>query len=594
MTAGSPTRLRSGDEFTGRQALRRGMQISPEITQGLWITVLAAVVGTAGRVVVPIAVQRALDHGINAPGGVDSAYLTRMILVAALAVIVTGLSTYWMTVRLFTRSEAGLATLRIKAFRHVHELPILTQATETRGALVSRVTSDVDQISRFLVSGGITAIVSVGQVLVATAIMLAYSPELTLVVWVCFLPLLLSLPFMQRLLSKTYAAARRAIGRMTSSIAESVVGIATVRSHAIEHRVEARIDDAITEFEAVNTRAQTISVLSFTSGGLAAGVANALIVLVGVWLGSQGRISSGEVLAFIFLVTLFTGPLQSGVRIITEMQNALAGWKRVIGILDTPVDVVAPGTSTLAIPDGPLGVSLDEVGFAYHDGALVLRDVDLSIAPGSRIAVVGETGSGKSTFVKLLARLMDPTVGAIRLNGVDLRRIADDELRRQVLLVPQEGYLFSGTLFDNVSYGTPGVSRTDVSRAAEELGLTAWLGDLPAGLETHVGQRGGALSAGERQLVAILRAHLTSPGLLLLDEATSAIDPALEMRLSKALERLQAGRTSITVAHRLTTAEHADEVLVFDAGRVVQRGPHDTLLAEDGVYRRLHAAWLPI
>ncbi|MFT4163881.1 MAG: ABC transporter ATP-binding protein [Microlunatus sp.] len=591
MSATTPTRLRSGDEITGLQALRRGVQISPEIVRGLWVTVLATIVGTAGRVVVPVAVQRALDHGINAPGGVDTAYLTRMLILTAIAVVVTALSTSWMTVRLFVRAESGLATLRIKAFRHVHEVPVLTQASESRGGLVSRVTSDVDQISRFLVSGGITFIVSLGQVAVATCIMLVYSPELTAVVWLCFLPLVVTLPFVQRILSRAYSRARRAIARMTTAIAESVVGIGTVRSHAIEGRIEQRIDESVDEFQRMSTRSQLVSVTSFTSGGLAAGLANALIVLIGIQLGAQGRITSGEVLAFIFLVTLFVGPLQNGVRIITEMQNALAGWKRVIGILDTPVDLEDPGEAGIPLPHGAIGVHCEGVSFGYGDGRLALCDVSLDIRTGSRIAVVGETGSGKSTFVKLLARLVDPTGGTVLLNGVDLRAVAKKELRARVLLVPQEGYLFDGTLLDNVRFGDAGISREDVARAVDELGLDTWVRDLPDGLDTRVGQRGGSLSAGERQLVAILRARLANPELLLLDEATSAIDPALEVRLGKALERLQAGRTSVTVAHRLTTAENADEVIVFDGGRVVQRGPHAQLLAEGGVYGRLHAAW---
>lgn len=586
-----PSPLHSGDELTTWRALRRGVEISPAIVQGLWVTILAAVVGTAGRAIVPIVVQLALDNGINAPGGPDLGYLTGMVAVAAAAIVVTGLSTYWMTARLFTRAESGLATLRVKAFRHVHDLPILTQATERRGALVSRVTSDVDQISRFLVSGGILGIISVGQVLVATVIMFVYSPELAAVVWICFLPLLISLPLVQRRLARAYSAARRSIGQMTSAIAEAIVGVSVVRSHAIEPRIEARINESVAEFQSVSTRSQAVSVFAFTAGGLAAGVANGLIIVVGVWLGTQGRITSGEVLAFIFLVTLFVGPVQSGVRIITEMQNAVAGWKRVIGILDTPVDLPEAGESGTRLPGGAIDVTCRGVSFGYVTGKPVLRHLDLHLEAGARIAVVGETGSGKSTFAKILARLVDPDEGAVLLNGVRLTGIPDRELRRRVLLVPQEGYLFSASLFDNVRYGDPAVSRDRVRSAAAELGLNTWLRELPDGLDAQVGQRGESLSAGERQLVAILRARLAGPDLLVLDEATSAVDPALEMRLSRALERLQAGRTSVTIAHRLATAEKADEVIVFDAGRVVQRGPHERLLAEGGVYGRLHAAW---
>ena len=297
-------------------------------------------------------------------------------------------------------------------------------------------------------------------------------------------------------------------------------------------------------------------------------------------------------LAFAFLVTLFVGPVQMGTQVLTEAQNAIAGWRRVIGILDTPADVVDPGEAGVALPDEPVAIAFEDVGFAYPGGTAVLTGIDLSLAPDTRVAVVGETGSGKTTLAKLLTRLMDPTTGTVRLDGVDLRAVPFASLRERVVLVPQEGFLFDSTLRANVRYGRLDADDADVGAAVDQLGLTDWLAGLPRGLDTRVGQRGESLSAGERQLVALLRAHLADPDLLVLDEATSAVDPALEMRIARALERLTTGRTSVTIAHRMTTAENADEVVVVDRGRIVQRGPHARLVAEGGVYGRLYASWV--
>jgi putative ABC transport system ATP-binding protein len=584
--------MATGDEISAWQTIKRGAEISPELKDGLWGTTVLALLGTAGRVVVPIAVQQTLDRGINGPHGMDLSFVTTMAFVAALALVLTGIASYLMTARLFTTAERGLATLRIKAFRHVHDLPLLTQNTERRGALVSRVTSDVDQVSQFLVFGGIIGIVSVGQIVVATLIMLFYSWQLTIVVWVCFAPLFLSLRYFQRKLSDAYGVVRRMVGQMLAAVSEPVVGAVVVRTHAIEGRTQARIDEAIGAYQAASTKAQGLTAFSFSLGGVSAGLANALVLIVGIWLGFGGDITSGEVLAFAFLVTMFVSPVQMGTQVLTDAQNAIAGWRRVIGILDTPADLDDLGTHGVALPHRPLDVAFDHVDFAYPEGPLVLRDVDLEIAAGTRVAVVGETGSGKTTFAKILTRLMDPSSGEVRLAGHDLRTVTFSSLRRRVVLVPQEGFLFDSTLLANALYGDLDAGPDDVRRAVAELGLSDWLDGLPRGLETRVGQRGESMSAGERQLVALIRAHLADPDLLVLDEATSAVDPALEMRIGRALEALMSGRTSVTIAHRMSTAENADEVIVFDQGRVVQRGPHAALVAEGGVYGRLHHSWV--
>jgi len=315
-------------------------------------------------------------------------------------------------------------------------------------------------------------------------------------------------------------------------------------------------------------------------------------VVAGVLLGVDGQITTGRLVGFLFLVTLFVQPVQVATEVLNEAQNAVAGMRRVLGVLDTPTDVADPGDDGHVLPEGPVDVRFEHVSFAYPGGPEVLHDVDLRIEAQSRVAIVGETGSGKTTFAKLLTRLMDPTRGRVLLGGVPLDQIRFSSLRSRVVMVPQDGFLFDSTVADNVRYGRPDCSDEEIALAFTELGLADWVEQLPDGLRTEVGERGGSLSVGERQLVAVARAYIADPDLLLLDEATSAVDPATEVRLNRALDSLTRGRTTIAIAHRLSTAEAADEVLVVDAGIVVQRGLHAELEAVDGVYARLHASWM--
>jgi putative ABC transport system ATP-binding protein len=573
------------------QTLRRGLALSPEFLAGLPVTLLLALGATVGRVLVPIAVQQTIDDGLLGSQGPDVARVRAAVLLAGVAVVVTAVCAYRLNVRLFRTTETGLATLRVRAFRHVHDLSVLTQNAERRGSLVSRVTSDVDTISTFMQWGGLLMVVSLGQLLVATVLMAIYSWQLTVIVWVCFLPLFLLLRTFQKRVSAAYAAVRERVGDMLGAVSESVVGASTVRAYAIEARTGDRIDAAIERHRAAATKAQMLVGVTFSTGEVVAGLANAAVVVVGVLLGIDGDITLGRLLAFLFLVTLFVGPVQIGTEVLNEAQNAIAGWRRVLGVLDTPADVADPGESGRTLPRGPIDVRFDHVSFAYPGGPTVLSDIDLTIAPRSRIAVVGETGSGKTTFAKLLTRLMDPVEGRVLIDDVDLRELVFASLRSRIVMVPQDGFLFEGSIGDNIRFGQPTADDDDIELALTELGLLDWLDGLPHRLVTDVGQRGEQLSSGERQLVALARAYLADPDLLVLDEATSAVDPATEVRLARALEGLTRGRTAITIAHRLSTAEAADDVLVFDAGRVVERGRHRDLVGTGGVYSRLHASW---
>lgn len=571
--------------------LKRGVSLSPELTKGIGVTLLLAIVTTAGRVVVPVVVQRVTDDGLLAAGGPDAGIVYRYLAIAAVVVVITAICSYAVNVRLFTASEGGLATLRVKAFRHIHDLSVLTQNAERRGSMVARVTTDVDTISQFVQFGGIVLIVSLGQITLATVLMVIYSPVLAAVTWGCFIPLVIAVRRMQKSLGAAYGDVRERVGDLLAAVSESVVGAATIRSFGAEDRTAERLDAAIEGHRKAATTAHIRSTIAFSAGQFVGGITLAVVLVVGTWLAARGDMTLGELLAYLFLVGLFTQPVQQATEILNELQNAVACWRRVIQVMDTPADVADPGTDGIDLPRGPITVDFDDVGFAYPGGPPVLHDITEHVAPRSRIAIVGETGSGKSTFARLLTRLMDPSSGIVRLDGVDIRDVRFGSLRSRVVMVPQEGFLFDDTVLENIRFGGEH-SRADVELAVTELGLDAWLSGLPAGLDTQAGQRGESLSAGERQLVALARAYLADPDLLVLDEATSAVDPATEVRIQRALDSLARGRTSIAIAHRISTAQAADEVLVMDAGRVVQRGPHARLVTEDGPYAALYASWV--
>jgi putative ABC transport system ATP-binding protein len=581
---------RSTDTATG--TLRRGLQLSPEFAKGLWLTLVLAVVATAGKIIVPVAVQQIIDNGLTGSDGPDLAFVTRMVATCAALLVVTMACSYLMNLRLYRATESGLATLRRKAFRHVHDLSVLTQNSERKGALVSRVTSDVDQISTFMQWGGLLLIVSSGQLLVATVLMAVYSWQLTIVVWVCFLPLLFGVRWLQKLLSKAYLKVRERTGDMLGAVGETVMGAAVIRAHGTERRTAERIDTTVLATRAAQVRAQRLSMAVSPFAEIVAALGNTAVVLVGVWIGLDGGLTAGQLIAFLFLMTLFVQPMMMATEIFNEAQNAIAGWRRVLGVLDTVPDIADPGEAGRVLPRGPVEVRFDHVTYSYPEGPVVLDDVDVTIAPGTRVAVVGETGSGKTTFVKLLTRLMDPARGTVRLDGVDLREVAFTSLRGRVVMVPQEGFLFDSSLGDNIRFARPESTDAELEAAITELGLADWLGSLAHGLDTPVGQRGESLSAGERQLVALVRAYIADPDLLVLDEATSAVDPHTEVRIQRALDRLTRGRTSVAIAHRLSTAEAADRVLVFDDGRIVQSGSHAELVDRPGVYADLYASWV--
>lgn len=569
--------------MTTLHVLRRGWRTSPELREGMGAILVLAFVAAAGRVALPVLLQVVVDHGVSWATSVGGVALVATTSFAAQA----------MRVRLSRNGERALAGLRRRAFRHIHRLSLATQSDERRGALVSRVTSDVETMSQFLAWGGIAWLTSTTMMLAVFVVMLVYDWRLALVAVVVVVPMAMVLHAVQRRLARAYLLVRDRVGEMLGVVAEAITGVTVVRAYGAEAHVRSRVHERVRTSRDAGIRAGTISAFLFPIGDVFAALAVAAVVVVGVVLGPAGGLSAGELVAFVFLVLLFLEPVAEMTEIVDQTQTAVAGWRKVLDVLDTPVEVPEPEPGVV-LPPGPPELRLEDVWFSYRggDGPWVVGGVDAAIGAGRRVAVVGATGSGKTTLAKLLTRLADPARGRVLVAGVDLRQVRPSSLRSTLVMVPQEGFLFDTTIGDNVRFGRPDATDEDVALAFTELGLTSWLASLPHGLDTPVGSRGEHLSVGERQLVSLARAYVANPACLILDEATSAVDPATEVRLARAVQSLSRGRTSVTIAHRLSTAERADEVLVLAAGELVERGTHAELLARNGVYAEMHRRWV--
>ena len=569
--------------------LRRGVRESPELRAGLGFTVVISLGVTVATLVTPVLVQLVFDHGFD--GGFRPRYVYTVCAVAFGLVILTFIAARAAARRLVLASETALMNLRVRTFGHIHRLSIAEQSEEKRGVFVARVTADVDALQEFMEWGGIAWIISFAQLIGALGLMLAYSWQLTLAILILAIPVLLIVAKLQVKLTVAYNTARTRVGEMLSEFSESVMGAAVVRAYGIEDHVDRRVKHAIDErYRAevlTHFRAATLWPLSTVFYAMALSV----VIIFGAGFGQEWGLTFGRVSAFLFLADVFLHVFTDLPEVYAETQTAIAGWRKILAVLDLPVEIVEPEPG-VELPMGALKVESQGARFAYRDGGPVLRGIDVEVPAGAHIAIVGETGCGKTTFAKLLTRLADPVEGHIVVGGVDLRKIAPASRRRAIRMVAQDGFLFDTTVRENVRAGHEGATDRDVETALEELGLGPWVASLPHALDTPVGERGEALSVGERQLVALARAQIAMPGVLILDEATSAVDPATERRITEALRRLSQGRTVIIIAHRLSTAEHADHVLVFDAGRIVQRGTHDELVAEGGVYGSLYESWL--
>ena len=570
--------------------IRRAFDEAPSLREGLGLTLVLAMVGQAVNVITPVVLQKVIDEEILDPNGVDMGGVLWLAGVALVALIIGMVVGRVSLLRLVRSSSTGLSDLRAKTFGHIMNQTVLHVQSERRGNLLSRVTSDITTLQEFMEWGGVGMIIASGQVILAMAVMMFYEWRLALIAFVGVLIYLVMMRWFQKILARNYDAVREEVGASLGVLSESITAIPIVRAYGTEESTKAKVAVALEKRFQVEYRTARFGNILFSTAEIFAGLLTAVLVITGVILGVNLGMSAGTLIAFLLLTNLLIEPLQILVETLEFAQSAASGLRRVVDVLDGEIEVADP-THAEQLRPGGLSARFEHVHYRYPEGPEVLSDVTVDIPVGSRIAVVGETGSGKTTFAKLLVRLIDPTRGTIHIGGVPTQKIALAELRKRVAFVPQEGFLFDDTIANNVRYGSLDADDAEVWSAFHELGLGEWVQGLPDGLATRAGERGGNLSAGERQLVALVRAWIGAPDLLVLDEATSAVDPALDVALRHAIDKLTEGRTSVTIAHRLSTAEGADEVLVFDRGRLVERGRHCDLLVCDGVYAALYADW---
>ena len=465
-----------------------------------------------------------------------------------------------------------------------------------KGELVSRVTSDVESMTQFFAWGGLTLLLDGAQIAVVTLVMVAYDWRLALVAVVVSAPLGFVLRLLQGRLLRAHTRSRERNAKYLAEVGESISGIATLRAYRALQPQEDRLIEASRQRSQANIRAGVLGALLFPLGEVFAVATVCAVVGAGLLIGPDGGLTAGALVGFVFLTYRLLEPIAEFTEVMDMTQSAVASLRRVLGVLEIPSGP-PESQDPFPLPPGRLDVRLDRVSFVYdaddpESARQALVGVSLHVGAGESVALVGSSGSGKSTVGRLVARLIDPTLGAVEIGGVDLRRVANEDLRRRVVIVPQEPFLFSTTIEENLSFSAPDATTDQMLEACRRLGLSEWLEALPLGLQTQVGQRGAGLSAGERQLVALVRAEMSDPDVLILDEATSSVDPQTEARMARALDVLSHGRTTISVAHRLSTAIRADRVIVMVEGRVVGSGSHTQLLTTSTEYAKLYGAWL--
>lgn len=549
---------------------------------------ILAMFGVLGcTLALPLLLKTAIDSAII-PGD------TRLLVGIAGVVVLIGVAGIGLgRVETYLTGWVGervLNDLRVDLFRHLQTLSLGYFERRRTGVLISRLTNDVEALQQ-LVTDGITSTVrNVLTLVVAGGILLVLDWRLALATVVVF-PVMAVMTFVFRGQSaRAYGQMRQRLALVTAALQEDLNGIRVIQAYRREASSRAQIAELNQSYRDANHRTVTSSGWYFPTVEILAAVATCIVFGYGGFLYIDGAIEIGVLVAFIGYLASFFDPVQQLSQVYNTFLAGSAALDKILDVMDDAPSIVdAPDAAPLAAIRGQ--VAFEDVRFGYDPERPVLEGLDVAVAAGQTVALVGHTGAGKSTIIKLLARFYDPQAGRILIDGTDVRRVTQHSLREQIAIVPQEGFLFNGTIHDNIAFGRPDATRADVATAAREVGADAFIEDLPDGYDTPVQERGGRLSIGQRQLIAFARALLVDPHLLILDEATSSVDIRTEARIEDALRRLLKGRTAFVVAHRLSTIRGADLIVVLEHGRVVERGTHDELLALGGRYRGLYGDW---